>query len=61
MIVDVTMSNIDQTGLDWVLLPVPSLEGVAGSLEQIALHDHAVRSIHIELQVGIIIVRKILQ
>lgn len=41
-------------------LPVPGLESIAGSLEQIALHDHTIRSIHVEFQLWVI-VRKILQ
>lgn len=37
------------------LLPVPGLEGVAGPLEQVALHHHAVWSVHIELRLGVVI------
>lgn len=35
--------------------PVPGLEGVAGPLEQVALHHHAVRSVHVELHLGVVI------
>lgn len=36
-------------------LPVPGLEGIAGPLEQVALHHHAVRSVHVELHLGLVI------
>lgn len=36
-------------------LPVPGLKGIAGPLEQVALHHHAVRSIHVELHLGVVI------
>lgn len=42
------------------LLPVPGLERIAGPLEEVALHDHAIGCIHIEFQLGVII-RKVLQ
>lgn len=35
--------------------PVPGLESVAGPLEEITLHHHAVGRIDIELQLGVII------
>lgn len=38
-----------------VLSPVPGLERVAGPLEQVALHHHAVWSVHIELSLGVVI------
>lgn len=37
------------------LLPVPGLERIAGPLEQVALHHHAVWSVHIELHLGVVI------
>lgn len=40
--------------------PVPSFESIAGSLEQIALHDDPIGCVHIEFKLGII-VGKILQ
>ena len=36
-------------------LPVPGLKGIAGPLEQVALHHHAVRSIHVELHLRVVI------
>lgn len=36
-------------------LPVPGLEGIAGPLEQVALHHHTVRRVHIELGLGVVI------
>lgn len=39
----------------FVSLPVPGLERVTGPLEEIALHDHTVGCVHIELQLGVIV------
>lgn len=36
-------------------LPVPGLECITGPLEEIALHDHTIGCIHIELQLGVIV------
>ena len=36
-------------------LPVPGLKSIAGPLEQVALHHHTIRSVHIELHLGFVI------
>lgn len=38
-----------------VLLPVPGLEGIAGPLEQVPLHHHTIRGIHVELHLRVVI------
>ena len=35
--------------------PVPGLEGIAGPLEQVSFHDHAIRSVNVELHLSVII------
>lgn len=35
--------------MDFLWLPVPGLKGIAGPLEQVALHHHTIRSVHIKL------------
>lgn len=35
--------------------PVPGFEGVAGSLEQVALHHHSVGGVHVELHLRVIV------
>ena len=35
--------------------PVPGLEGVAGPLEQVSFHDHAIRSVNVELHLSVIV------
>lgn len=41
--------------LFFTFLPVPGLECVAGSFEEVAVHDYTIWSVHIELQLGVII------
>lgn len=40
--------------------PVPGLKCIAGPLEQVALHHHAIGSVHVELHLGVVI-RKVLK
>ena len=35
--------------------PVPGLEGIAGPLEEVSLHDHAIRSVNVELHLSVIV------
>ena len=35
--------------------PVPGLEGVASPLKEVAFHHYTIRSVHIELHLGLIV------
>lgn len=50
-----SITNIQYIQSWWCNIPVPGLKGIAGPLEQVALHHHTIRSVNIEFHFRFVI------